>query len=62
MRLPGDVPDGLLSVPFGKGCVCVIPEHVYVAGLRLGKTLRRREVVERRTGATVPAASSAGEA
>jgi len=26
-----------------KGTVLVIPERVYVAGLRLGKTLRRRE-------------------
>ena len=61
MRRPGDLPDGLLSVPFGKGCVCVIPERVYVAGLKLGNMLRRREAMEQRTGVTVPAASATEE-
>lgn len=35
--------------PRAKGCVCVIPERVCVAGLRLGTTLRRRGASEWRT-------------
>jgi len=35
------LPPGFVAVPLAKGCVCVIPERVYVAGLKLGKTLRR---------------------
>lgn len=35
-------PPGFVSGPL-KGAVLVIPERVYVAGLTLGKTLRRRE-------------------
>jgi hypothetical protein len=41
-------PPGFVALPLAKGCVCVIPERVYVAGLKLGKTLRRREARERR--------------
>jgi hypothetical protein len=39
------VPPGFVAVPL-KGAVLVIPEQVYVAGLRLGKMLRRREARE----------------
>lgn len=46
MHPPTDPPPGLVVVPL-KGVVLVIPERVYVAGLRLGKTLRRREARER---------------
>ena len=42
------LPPGFVALPLGKGCVCVIPERVYVAGLRLGKTLRRREEMQER--------------
>jgi len=40
------LPPGFVAVPL-KGATLVIPERVYVAGLRLGKTLRRRQVRER---------------
>jgi hypothetical protein len=41
------LPPGFVAVPL-KGAVLVIPERVYVAGLRLGKLLRRREASQRR--------------
>ena len=43
-----DLPPGFVALPLAKGCVCVIPARVYVAGLQLGKTLRRREASEQR--------------
>jgi hypothetical protein len=42
------LPPGFVVLTLAKGCVCVIPEKVYVAGLRLGKSLRRREAMMRR--------------
>ena len=42
------LPPGFVAVPLAKGCVCVIPEWVYVAGLKLGKTLRRQAARGRR--------------
>ena len=42
MKLPTDTPPGFVAIPL-KGAVLVIPERVYVAGLQLGKMLRRRE-------------------
>ena len=38
-----DLLPGFVALTLGKGRYCVIPEHLYVAGLRLGKTLRRGE-------------------
>ena len=35
-----DPPPGMIPVPLGKACLLVIPERVYVAGLRLGRPLR----------------------
>ena len=34
------LPPGFVALTLAKGCVCVIPERVYVAGLRLGKALK----------------------
>ena len=34
------LPAGYVALSVGKGCVCVIPERVYGAGLRLGRTPR----------------------
>jgi hypothetical protein len=45
-------PPGFVAVEIGKGCVLVIPQRVYLAGLRLGKTLRRREVEAKRAART----------
>jgi len=45
---PGQVPAGFVALELPKGCVCVVPIRIYVAGLRLGKQLRRREVLARR--------------
>ena len=43
-----DLPPGFVALTVAKGCVCVIPERVYLAGLRLGKLMRRREAREGR--------------
>jgi len=40
MQAPTEPPPGFVALPLGKGCVCVIPERVYVAGRRLGKMLQ----------------------
>lgn len=48
-------PPGFVSVEIGKGCLLVIPERVYLAGLRLGKTLRRRAALAKRMEAQRPA-------
>lgn len=40
----------MLAVPL-KGAVLVIPERIYLVGLRLGKQLTRREVLSKRTEA-----------
>ncbi len=45
-------PPGMVAVPLGKGCILVIPERVYLAGLKLGKALRRREALSDRTKTT----------
>ncbi len=42
------LPPGMVAVDLGKGCALVIPERVYLAGLKLGKQLRRREAEARR--------------
>jgi len=39
----------MIAVEIGKGCVLVLPERVYLAGLTLGKTLRRRVALLQRT-------------
>ena len=44
-----DAPPGFVTVQIGKACILVIPQHVYVAGLKLGKTLRRRVTLAGRT-------------
>lgn len=43
-------PPGMVAVPL-QGAVPVIPERVYLAGLRLGKQLRRREALAQWTEA-----------
>ncbi len=50
MTLPPD----LVAVDIGKGCLLVIPKRVYLAGLRLGKILRRREAEAKRFGLIGP--------
>lgn len=40
---------GLIRVPVGKGCILLLTEGEYLAGLRRGKQLRRREALARRT-------------
>ncbi len=47
MKVLTDLPPGFVAVPL-KGAVLVIPERIYVAGLWLGKTLRRREAMQQR--------------
>ena len=42
-------PPGFVAVPLKGGCVCLIPERVFVAGLPVGKTLRRQEAMEQRS-------------
>lgn len=49
LRLPTETPPGFVALDIGKGCVLVIPERVYLAGLELGKTLRRRQALLQRT-------------
>jgi len=49
-----ELPPGFVALPVDKGCLCVIPERVYVAGLRLGKQLRRMEATRRRQAACPP--------
>ena len=52
MKPPTDAPPGFVAVPL-KGAVLVISERVYVAGLKLGKTLRRREAEAPRSPTTM---------
>jgi hypothetical protein len=42
MSTPKPVAPGVAALTLAKGCLGVIPERVYVAGLRLGKVLKRR--------------------
>ncbi len=44
-----------MAVELGKGCLLVLPERVYVAGLKLGKTFRRREAEKRAQKASAEA-------
>ncbi len=48
MKRALDVPAGMLPVYLDGGGVLVIPIAVYVAGLRLGKRLLRREAMAQR--------------
>lgn len=43
MNSPTDPRPGLIAVPLAKACRLLIREATYVAGLRLGRLLRRRE-------------------
>lgn len=54
---PGGLPPGMVAIPLGKGCTLIIPQRIYVAGLKLGKYLRRREAMLKR--GTPPPISSA---
>ncbi len=45
MRLPSAPPPGCTAVPI-KGILLVIPEHVFLAALKLGRLLRRRAAVD----------------
>jgi hypothetical protein len=47
-----DPPPGFVAIPLGKGCELVIPVPVYLAGLKLGKILRRRQVGAKRAAIT----------
>ena len=44
-----DPPSGLIAIPLGKATILVIPERVYLAGIRLGKLLRRRASLIKQT-------------
>ncbi len=46
-----DVPDGLLAVPYGKGCVLLFTPAEITAGIRRGKWWRRRQAMLARVGA-----------
>ncbi len=52
MKRALDVPAGMLPVWMDGGAVLVIPVAVYVAGLKLGKRLLRREALAKRTQET----------
>ncbi len=41
-------PPGYIALPVAKGCIVVIPQQAYLAGLKLGKRLRRREAMVKR--------------
>ena len=60
--MPMNPPPGFVALTLAKGCVFVIPERVYVASLRLGKTLRRREAMEQRTDGRSPMRTFRSEA
>jgi hypothetical protein len=49
---PVAAPSGFVAVEIGKGGTLVIPERIYLAGLKLGKSLRRREAEAKRSRAT----------
>ena len=51
MRTIGPPPD-LIPVPLAKGCVLLLTEREYVAGIRRGKWWRRRQAMARRGQAT----------
>ncbi len=38
---PIEPPPGFIVLDVGKQCLLVLPERIYLAGLRLGKVLRR---------------------
>jgi hypothetical protein len=43
-----DSPPGLIAVPLAKGCVLVLTEREYLAGIRRGKWWRRRQAMLQR--------------
>ncbi len=47
-----EIPPGMVPVWLDGGGVLVIPIAVYVAGLKLGKRLQRREALAHREGGT----------
>jgi hypothetical protein len=54
MTVPIDPPPGFVALDLGKGCVLVIREQVYLAGLKLGKALRRRAAAQQWPPKTPP--------
>jgi len=48
MRLPGDIPAGLLAVPYGKGCLLLLTPQEVTAGIRRGKWRKRRPAMLQR--------------
>jgi hypothetical protein len=48
MQLSTDVPDGLLAVPFSKGCILLLTPRAVTAGIRRGKWSRRRQAGAKR--------------
>ena len=41
--------DGLIVIPYHKGCVLALTEGEFLAGLRRGKMIRRAQATERRS-------------
>jgi hypothetical protein len=58
MRIPTEVPAGLLAVPCGKGCILLLTPQEITTGIRRGKCGRRLVAMEQRIGETVPTALS----
>ena len=52
MRLHTDPPAGLIPVPLGKGCLLLLSQPEYLAGIRRGKVWRRREAEAKRAART----------
>jgi hypothetical protein len=54
MKLPTDFPDGLLAIPFGKGCLLLLTPQEVTAGIRRGKWWKRRQAMLQREADAVP--------
>ena len=53
MRLPAEVPDPLLHVPYGKGCILSMMPQEITAGIRRGKWWKRIQAEAKREGDAV---------
>jgi len=49
MRAPDTPPAGLVAVPVGTGCILLLTEPEYVAGIKRGKRWRRALSLRRRS-------------
>jgi hypothetical protein len=54
MRPQTDPPAGLIPVPLGKGCLLLLTEPEFVAGIRRGKSWRRRLALASRPDPSLP--------